>query len=83
MAQLKFDTASMMKAMTPGLPAFVVDHFKAHIEQEMNKAIEEAHKKALETFPKHVETTIYNMFDPLWANDKIQVVVDLRTDKYA
>lgn len=83
MAQLKFDTASMMKAMAPGLPAFVVDHFKEHIEQEMNKAIAEAHKKALETLPKHIETTIYNMFDPTWAQDKIQVVVDLRTDKNA
>ena len=79
MAQVMFDTASMMKAMAPGLPAFVVDHFKGHIEQEMNKAIAEAHKKALETLPKHVETSIYNMFDPTWANDKIKVVVDLRT----
>lgn len=83
MAQVKFDTASLMKAMTPGLPAFVVDHFKDHIEAEMNGVIERAHKKALETLPKHVETTIYNMFDPTWAQDKIQVVVDLRTDKNA
>lgn len=83
MAQIKFDTASMMKSMAPGLPAFVVDHFKEHIEQEMNKVITEAHKKALETLPKHVETTIYNMFDPAWGQDKIKVVVDLRTDKHA
>lgn len=79
MAQVTFDTASMMQALAPGLPNFIVNHFKEHIEKEMNTAIAEAHKKALETLPQHVETTIYNMFDPTWANDKIKVVVDLRT----
>lgn len=81
MAQIKFDTASLMQSMAPGLPNFIVNHFKDHIEKEMNKAIEEAHKKALETLPKHVETTIYNILDPMWGQDKVQVVVDLRTDK--
>lgn len=81
MAIAKFDTASLLKSMAPGLPAFVVDHFKDHIEAEVNKAIEEAHKKALETLPKHVETTIMNMMDPLWGQDKIQVIVDLRENR--
>ena len=81
MAVAKFDTASLLKSMAPGLPAFVVDHFKDHIEAEMNKAIAEAHKKALETLPKHVETTLMNMMDPIWGQDRIQVVVDLRDSR--
>lgn len=86
MAIVKFDTASLLQAMQPGLPNFVINHFKEHIEQEMNKAIVEAHKKALETLPKHVETTMMNMMDPVWGNDKVQVLIDLRDnrkEKYA
>lgn len=81
MAQVKFDTTSLLKSMAPGLPAFVVDHFKDHIEAEMNKAITEAHKKALETLPKHVETALMNIMDPSWGTDKVQVMIDLRDSR--
>ena len=81
MAILKYDKESFLEAIEPGISALVIGSFKGRLIDKINNIITEVYNEMEAELPEIIETKIMKVFSAEMAGDKINVIVDLKSNK--